>query len=180
MLKSYAGKTTSTKLAGRFFHEPEKADTVTRMQYTDLHLWLVGDILLKADKMSMAHSLELRVPFLDKEVFSVASQIPTAYRVNQTQTKIALRHAAKELVGEECAEKEKRGFPVPVREWLKQEPYASRVWASFTGPVAEKFFYTRYLTRLLEEHLYGVRDNWRKIWCVYMFILWYEEYFVKR
>lgn len=180
MLKSYAGKKAPTKLARSFFHEPEKADTVTRMQYTDLHLWLVGDILLKADKMSMAHSLELRVPFLDKEVFSVASQIPTVYRVNQTQTKIALRRAAKELVGEDCAKKEKLGFPVPVREWLREEPYASMVWASFTGPVAEKFFHTRYLTRLLEEHLYGVRDNWRKIWCVYMFILWYEEYFVKR
>lgn len=179
LLKSYMGETLPTELSKSFFHHLKKADAVTRMQYTDLHLWLVGDILLKADKMSMANSLELRVPFLDKEVFRVASQIPTGYRVNRQQTKLVLRRAARKTVGEECASREKLGFPVPVREWLKEEPYTSYVWSAFKSPVAEQFFDTRYLTKMLNAHISGKQDNWRKIWCVYMFLLWYQEYFVK-
>lgn len=180
MMKHFWGKVMPTDLSKPFYKELKDVDEVTRMQYTDLHLWLVGDILLKADKMSMAHSLELRVPFLDKEVFQVASQIPTSYRVNKERTKIAFRKAAEQTVGIECANREKLGFPVPVRDWLKEEPYASKVWSAFKSPVAEQFFHTRYLTKMLKNHLTGRQDNWRQIWCVYMFLLWYQEYFVKR
>ena len=87
---------------------------------------------------------------------------------------------ARPCIGIECANREKLGFPVPVRDWLKEEPYASKVWSAFKSPVAEQFFHTRYLTKMLKNHLTGRQDNWRQIWCVYMFLLWYQEYFVKR
>ena len=155
----------------------EEIDDVTRMQLTDINLWLPGDILLKADKMSMANSLELRVPFLDKEVFQIASRLPTEYRVNAKETKIALRHAAADVVGEEISQREKLGFPVPVRDWLRREPYASQVREIFKSSVAAEFFHTEYLLKMLHEHVSGRRDRWREIWCVYMFLVWYEVYF---
>lgn len=180
LMRSYSGENKPTALAGQYFNAIKGADEVTRMQYTDLHLWLAGDILLKADKMSMANSLEVRVPYLDKEVFRVARQIPTSYRVNAKETKIALRGAAKAYVGESNAGRKKRGFPVPVREWIKEEPYASIIRECFNSPAAECFFYPVKLEQMLDEHIRGKRDNWRGIWCVYMFLVWYEEYFVKR
>ena len=176
-LLNFSKNTDPQKLSKSYFSFLSKADDVTRMQYTDLHLWLAGDILLKADKMSMANSLELRVPFLDKEVFEIARQIPTSYRVNAHETKIALRKAALPHVGTDCAQRTKWGFPVPVRDWLRQEPYVSLVRESFKSPAAEKFFHTQKLIALLENHRKGKQDNWRKIWCIYMFLLWYKAYF---
>lgn len=150
---------------------------VTYMQMVDLHLWLAGDILLKADKMSMANSLELRVPFLDKEVFEVARQIPTIYRVNAKKTKIALRASASKQIGIEHANREKLGFPIPIKEWLREEPYVSLVKEVFQRPSANQFFHTKQLNQLLELHVSGKQDCWRKIWCVYVFLVWYEVYF---
>lgn len=152
-------------------------DDVTYMQMVDLHVWLAGDILLKADKMSMANSLELRVPFLDKEVFEVARQIPTKYRVNVKETKIALRASASDKIGMELANREKLGFPIPIREWLKEEPYISHIREAFQSPSANQFFHIKQLNRLLELHRSGKQDCWRKIWCVYVFLVWYEVYF---
>lgn len=180
LLKEYRGNIQPTALARSYFTSLSDADDVTRMQFTDLHLWMVGDILLKADKMSMAHGLEVRVPFLDKEVFEVARKIPVTFRVTRSETKIALRKAAKRIVGEEIAKRKKLGFPVPVREWLKEEPYLTMVQECFDSAAAEEFFNVKELKCLLNEHIRGKQDNWRLIWCVYMFLIWYEEYFVKR
>ena len=177
LMKQYTGKTKPEVLSTKYFEELKKADEVTRMQYVDRHLWLPGDILLKADKMSMAHSVELRVPFLDKEVFEVASQIPTNYKVNRNETKIALRMAAKRRIGSTVAGKKKLGFPVPIREWLREEKYAGVVKKSFESQSAKKFFHTRRLVKLLDDHISEKRDNFRQIWCVYMFLVWYEVYF---
>lgn len=180
LLRHYKGKRKPEDLSKKYFCDLKSADDVTRMQYTDLHLWLAGDILLKADKMSMANSLEVRVPFLDKEVFRVARKIPTEFKVNRRQTKIVLRNAAKAVVGEVNAERKKRGFPVPVREWIKEEAYAEAIGKAFKSQAAEHFFDTEWLEKMLDEHICGKKDHWREIWCVYMFLLWYEEYFVKR
>lgn len=180
LLRRYKGDVKPETLSKKYFNQMKSIDEVARMQYTDIHLWLVGDILLKADKMSMANSLEVRVPYLDKEVFKVARQIPTDYRVNSKQTKVALRHAAKNFVGEENAERKKRGFPVPVKEWMKEEPYAKIIRECFKSEIAAYFFNSDRLEQLLDTHIRGKRDNWREIWCVYMFLVWYEEYFIKR
>jgi len=153
-----------------------KAD-VTKMQYLDMHMWLAGDILLKADKMSMAHSLELRVPFLDKKVFEVAATVPVKYRVNKENTKYAMRLAAKRNLPPAVANKKKLGFPVPIRVWLKEDKYYEIVKEAFISPVANKYFHTESLISLLDGHKKGHMDNSRKIWTVFMFLVWYKEYF---
>lgn len=154
-------------------------DDVTRMQYLDINRWMVGDILLKADRMSMAHSLELRVPFLDKKVFEVASRIPAKLRIGGGTTKHALRLAATRHMPKQDTERPKLGFPVPTRIWLRQEKYYERVKACFTGKDAARFFQTEELIRMLDEHYHGKKDNSRKIWTVYMFLVWYGIYFAE-
>ena len=152
-------------------------DDITKMQYLDINTWMVGDILLKADRMSMANSLELRVPFLDKEVFSVAKTIPSRLRVNRKNTKYAMRKAAHRHIPEEWAKKKKLGFPVPTRVWLRDEKYYNIVKAAFNSETAKKFFNSEKLIKYLDDHYKGKEDNSRKIWTLYIFIVWYNIYF---
>ena len=169
--------TDPTQQTAVYYARTRGQDDVTRMQYLDINRWMVGDILLKADRMSMAHSLELRVPFLDKEVFQVASRIPTRHRIGGGTTKYAMRLAAKRHIPATAAEKPKLGFPVPIRVWLKQQKYYDIVKAAFLSPTAAQFFRTEQLLKLLDAHFAGKKDNSRKIWTVYMFLVWYKEYF---
>jgi len=154
-------------------------DDVTKMQTLDIRLWAVGNILLKADKMSMANSLEIRTPVLDKEVFLAASKLPTKLRCNKQQTKYAFRQVAQKKLPNEVADKEKLGFPVPIRVWLREEKYYSYVKECFTSPTAEKYFIVENILKLLDVHKRGRRDNSRKIWTILMFLIWYEQYFVE-
>ncbi|MBP0971290.1 MAG: asparagine synthase (glutamine-hydrolyzing), partial [Oscillospiraceae bacterium] len=189
LLKIKTDAPAPTEVTKPFYDRVKDADTVTKMQYLDLHLWMTGDILLKADKMSMAHSLELRVPFLDKEIMRVAEQIPTKFRVTHRvatddktpyTTKYAMRLAAKRDTPPETADtaaKKKLGFPVPIRVWLKQDDCYSTVRTAFVSPDAEHFFHTEKLIQLLDDHKNGKKDNSRRIWTVYMFLVWYKVYF---
>lgn len=160
-----------------YYDRVKDYDRETKMQYLDINLWMVGDILLKADRMSMANSLELRVPFLDKEVFRVASALPTKYRVNKQATKYAMRKAAGQRMPDTTSQKKKLGFPVPTRVWLKDELYYRKVKEMFQSKTAKQFFETDVLIRFLDEHYQGKRDNSRKVWTVYVFLVWYEIYF---
>ncbi|OOB80434.1 MAG: asparagine synthase (glutamine-hydrolyzing) [Epulopiscium sp. Nuni2H_MBin003] len=162
-----------------FYNKVTNKEDVTKMQYLDMHLWLAGDILLKADKMSMAHSLELRVPFLDKEVVNVATKIPLKYRINTENTKYAMRLAANKNMPTSTANKKKLGFPVPIRVWLKEDLYYNLVKEHFTSLIAKKYFKSEELIKLLDDHKNSKVDNSRKIWTVFMFLLWYNEYFGK-
>ena len=180
LLKNYTGRILPTDLSRPYFEQTRGQDAVTRMEYCDLNLWMVGDILLKADKMSMANSLELRVPFLDRKVFDLACRIPTSCKVSAAQTKIAMRGAAEKTIPPKTADKKKLGFPVPVRAWLREEKYAAILREAFASEAAEKLFNTAALNKMLDQHLSGKRDNWRQLWCVFIFLVWYDEYFVKR
>ncbi len=164
-------------LCSKFYEEVADKDTVTKMQYLDINMWLMGDILLKADKTSMANSLELRVPFLDKKVMEFASTLPLDCRVNTLTTKLALRKAAEKTLPERTAKKDKLGFPVPIRVWLKEDGYYNIVKEKFLSEAAEKYFDTKKLIELLDEHKEGKKDNSRKIWTVYTFLVWYYEFF---
>lgn len=177
-----------TVLTKPFFSKVKDKDDVTKMQYLDLHMWMAGDILLKADKMSMANSLELRVPFLDKEIMALAEKIPARYRVTHDKntdetkyiTKYAMRLAAKNDTPSETAKtaaKKKLGFPVPIRVWLKEEKYYNIVRSAFESEGSQKFFNTAPLLKLLDDHRAGKADNSRKIWTVYIFLVWYRVYF---
>ena len=154
-------------------------DEPTQMQYVDIRNWLVGDILLKTDKMAMAHSLESRVPFLDKEVFAAASVLPLDMRVTPEQTKVALRKASLTAIPTDWTQKEKLGFPVPVAAWLREPANARRVKTWFESSEAQLFFNKDELDRLLNEHLAGA-DRSRKVFIVWMFLMWYRMYFVER
>jgi len=161
------------------YNKVKSKDDITKMQYLDLKLWLPGDILLKADKMSMAHSIELRVPFLDKEVMKLASDIPSKLRVNHIDTKFALRKASEKVLPKEWANREKVGFPVPVRHWLKEEKYYNLVKEMFEKDFVKEFFDVQQLLRLLEEHYTGKDNHARKIWTVYVFLVWYHKFFIE-
>lgn len=177
LLKDPSIATRPQDYARKYYYRCRKYDDVTKMQYLDINMWMVGDILLKADRMSMANSLELRVPFLDKEVFRVASSLPTSLRCNKSNTKYAMRKAAVRHMPEATAEKEKLGFPVPTRVWLRDEKYYNVVKKKFTGKTAEKFFNTDTLVAWLDEHFSGKEDNSRRVWTVYVFLVWYDIYF---
>ncbi len=179
LLKGGCNAVTPQQLTAPVYAEVKDLDETTRMQYVDLYFWLVGDILLKTDKMSMAHSLESRVPFLDRRVFDVSATIPTPLKANESQTKLTLREASERAIPKDWAQKEKLGFPVPVVNWLREDRYYNQVKEWFTGDIAREFFNTDELVRLLDEHKAGA-DRSRKIWIVYMFLMWYKIYFVDK
>ena len=162
----------------RYFDEVSNLDEPTQLQYVDMHTWMIYDILLKADRMSMANSLELRVPFLDKKMLELSTRIPSRYRAANETKKIALRGAAIKQLPERTANKKKLGFPVPLNDWLREDKYYNKVKAAFQSDIAEKFFVTSELMKLLDDHKSGKALNMQKIWSFYTFILWYEQFFV--
>ncbi|MFI3230562.1 MAG: asparagine synthase (glutamine-hydrolyzing) [bacterium] len=177
ILKNPVNAPDPTEITKPFYDKVKDLDDVTKMQYIDMNLWLIGDILLKADKMSMANSLEVRVPFLDKEVFKVASKIPDDYRVNKQATKYIFRTVAKSYLPEEVSTKKKLGFPVPIRVWLKEDEFFNRVKTAFNSSTAQEYFNTQKITSYLENHRENKGDFSRKIWTIYMFLVWHEEFF---
>ncbi|MFJ7888957.1 asparagine synthase (glutamine-hydrolyzing) [Lysinibacillus xylanilyticus] len=179
VLKSdYKNGPSVKTITKRIYDEVPGDDDVTKMQYLDLNLWMPGDILLKADKMSMAHSIELRVPFLDKEVMELAKNIPSKYRVNDIDTKYVLRQAAHQELPEEWAKRPKLGFPVPIRHWLREEKYYKMVKEMFTTDFANEFFDTKQLVGYLDEHYEEKANRGRYIWTAYVFLVWYKQFFV--
>jgi len=175
---SYKDKRTFRDLTRVYYDKVKDLDSVAKMQYIDFNFWLIGDILLKADKMSMANSLEVRVPFLDRVLISSVISMPVQYKIVGNETKYAFRQVCKETLEDKVANKKKLGFPVPIREWLKEEDVYNDVYNLFIG--ADEFFDTKRIIKLLEQHRDGKRDNSRKIWTIYSFLVWYQEYFVKR
>ncbi len=165
----------------RYFDEVPDLDEPTQLQYVDMHTWMIYDILLKADRMSMANSLELRVPFLDKKMLELSTRIPTRFRADcaTETTKKALRSAAIKQLPERTANKKKLGFPVPLSDWLREDKYYNKVKAAFQSDIAEKFFVTKELMKLLDDHKAGKARNMQKIWSFYTFIVWYDQFFVK-
>ena len=160
--------------------EVKDKEEVIQKMYLDMNYWLPYDILLKADKMTMANSLELRVPFLDKEVFKMSSKIPTKYLVNEGTTKYAFRKAAYEKIPEEWSKRKKMGFLVPIREWLREEKYYNLVHDMFNREWVSEFFNIDKINKLLDDHYNNIKNNQRKIYTIYAFLVWYNEYFIER
>lgn len=154
-------------------------DDVSKMQYLDIHLWMVHEILQKADKMSMAHSLELRVPFLDIEIWKIGKTLPLAHKVSKDQTKLAERAAALSVLDQYSTSITKRAFPSPLPEWLKTDLYQETLRRYFTNDTTKTYFNTDELLKILEEHRQG-KNHSRKLWTIFTFLVWYEEFFEKR
>ncbi|WP_439019733.1 asparagine synthase (glutamine-hydrolyzing) [Bacillus thuringiensis] len=175
LIKSYNESVNYKDVTKPLYNEIRHYDDISKMQYIDMYTWLRGDILLKADKMSTAHSLELRVPFLDKEVFDVASKIPTELKIANRTTKAILREAVRGIVPDHVLDRKKLGFPVPIRHWLKDEMYD---WALniIKESKTEHLIDKQYVLNLLEAHCADKGDYSRKIWTVLAFMVWHQIY----
>ena len=178
ILSYKTGKKTYKDFTKPFYDKCKNYDYVTKMQYIDFNFWLIGDILLKADKMSMANSLEVRVPYLDRILINYAKELPTKYKIKDGQTKYAFRKVANEVLESKFADKKKLGFPVPIREWIKEEDIYNKIKDTFSR--SSEFFKVDEIIKLLDEHKEGKKDNSRKIWTIYSFLVWYDEYFIAR
>lgn len=179
LLKKPTGAVSPKEFLSESYQRTRGMADADRMQEIDLRHWLAGDILKKADRMSMAHSLEVRVPYLDQEVFEVARSLPSNMKQRERVTKYVFRKAAAQHLKTDASERPKLGFPVPIRYWMRSDNGYARVREVLEGNAAEKFFYTEKLRKLLEEHRAGHQDHSRKLWTVYTFCLWYEIYFEK-
>ena len=175
----YKSKLSFMDITKPYYDEVKDKPELIKKQYIDMNLWLPNDILLKADKMTMANSLELRVPFLDKELFKESLTIPSEYKVTDFTTKYALRRASFKEVPEEWAKRKKKGFPVPFSIWIKEEEYYNKVKEMFNEDFTSEFFDKNILNKLLDNHYNNKENNGRKIYTIYSFLIWYKKYFIE-
>lgn len=180
ILKKYDPDVLPIELAERIYAETEGLDPLTKMSDVDIQIWLEGDIYFNVDKMSTAAGLEIRMPLTDTRIFDIASRMPSKYKVNEEQNKVAFRTAAANVLPEEIAFRKKLGFIVPIRIWMADERYNQDVQDKFHSEMAAKFFCVDEINGIFNDYIGGNSDNWRKIWTIYTFLVWYEEYFVKR
>ena len=162
------------------YAQSEGFDPVARMQHLDLFTWMRGDILVKADKINMANSLELRVPFLDKEVFKVAESIPYDLKISHGTTKYALRKAMEQIVPSHVLHRKKLGFPVPMRHWLAGDELYGWAQDTINEAQTEDIFNKKEVLEMLKEHRDGVSDHSRRLWTVLSFMIWHGIFVEKR
>lgn len=173
----YKNAETSRDLTKKYYDEVKNMDDVSKRLYLDMKMWIVEDILLKADKMTMANSIELRVPLLDKKMWELARTIPVKHKVHNEITKYAFRTAAKNKLPEDWAKRRKLGFVVPFVVWIKEEKYYKIVKEVFNKDFVSEFFDKDKINKLLDDHFNGITNNGRKVYTIYTFLKWYEIYF---
>ena len=173
----YKNSETSRDLTKKYYDEVKNMDDVSKRLYLDMKMWIVEDILLKADKMTMANSIELRVPLLDKKMWELARTIPVRHKVHNEITKYAFRRAAKNKLPEDWAKRRKLGFVVPFVLWIKEEKYYKIVKEVFNKDFVSEFFDKDKINKLLDDHFNNITNNGRKIYTIYTFLKWYEIYF---
>lgn len=180
ILKHYDPDVLPIELVTSIYEETEDLDPLSKMSNIDIQIWLEGDIYYNVDRMSSAAGLEIRMPLTDRRIFDIASRMPSRYKVNEEQNKVAFRTAAAKVLPEEIAFRKKLGFIVPIRIWMADERYNQDVREKFHSSYAEKFFNLDEINAIFDDYVGGNSDNWRKVWTIYTFLVWYEEYFVKR
>lgn len=180
ILKQYNPEVLPINLVKDIYDETEGLDPLTKMSNVDIQIWLEGDIYLNVDKMSTAAGLEIRMPLTDRRVFDIASRMPARFKVNEEQNKVAFRTAAAKVLPDEIAFRKKLGFIVPIRIWMADDRYNQDVKAKFNSEYAAEFFDVDEIKKIFDEYVNGNSDLWRKVWTIYTFLVWYEEYFIKR
>jgi len=164
------------------YDEQKDQSNVIKMQAVDINFWLIKDILQKADKMTMANSIEGRVPFTDIEVFKTARTLPLDLKVSKETTKVALREAAKKVIPNDSYKKKKLGFPVPLREWVKETDVYELIKKAFNSDISKELFNNKRLNKLIDNEIkpnHKDKYSYKKIWTIYCFIVWYNEFFIK-
>ena len=159
------------------YNEYKDESELNKKLAIDIRYWLADDIMLIADKMPMAFSIESRVPFADIEVFKLSSTLPPEYKIRNNTTKAALRDAAKKDIPNESYKKKKLGFPVPIREWIKEDDFYNEIKNTFSMDIAKELFKQDSIMKLLEDHKKGIKDNYRRVWAIYSFLKWYQVFF---
>lgn len=168
----------STKeITAPYYEEFKDSSTIVQRQVIDFYFWLVNDFLHAVDRNTMMFGLEARTPFLDKAVYEVARKLPTEAKINKETTKHALRLASKKAIPDESYKRKKLGFPVPLREWMKEEDLFNEIKVKFESATAEKFFNTKKILKLLEKQRNDDKALYKKVWTIYTFIVWYDEFF---
>ena len=171
ILKKYDPDVLPIEVAQSIYEEMEGLDPLTKMSNIDIQIWLEGDIYLNVDKMSEAAGLEVRMPLTDLRIFDIASRMPSKYKVNEEQNKVAFRTAAQKMLPEEIAFRKKLGFIVPIRIWMADDRYNQDVRAKFHSEMAEQFFNVEEINAIFDEYVGGNSDNWRKVWTIYTFLV---------
>ena len=179
LTKKYQSDLSFKDITKPYYDQVRCEKELIKKQFIDMNLWLPNDILLKADKMTIANSLELRVPFLDKELFKESLTIPSIYKVNSYTTKYALRCASEKVVPNEWAKRPKKGFPVPFSIWIKEDKYYNIVKSILEEKFVKEFFDQDKLLNMLDKHYNNVENNGRKIYTVLSFLIWYKKYFIE-
>lgn len=174
----YKNSIRAKDLTKKYYDEVKDMDDVSKRLYLDMNMWIVEDILLKADKMTMANSIELRVPLLDKEMWNLARKIPVKYKVHNETTKYAFRKAAQRAIPKDWSDRRKVGFLVPFVSFIKEEKYYKIVKEMFNKDFVKEFFDVKKINKLLDDHFNNVRNTGRKVYTIYTFLVWYELYFV--
>ncbi len=180
ILKTYNKTVLPINLVKDIYEEIEGLDPLSKMLYIDMQTWLEGDIYYNVHNMGTAAGLEIRMPITDTRMFKISSQIPSRYKIDAKQNKVAFRTAASTVLPDEIAFRPKLGFLVPVRFWLADDRYNQDVRTKFNSEMAEQFFHVDQINAIFDEYINGNSDNWRKVWTIYTFLVWYEEYFVKK
>lgn len=160
-----------------FYDTYKNNSNIVKRQAIDFYFWLVRDFLHAVDRNTMMFGLEARTPFLDKKVFEVAGKLPTYAKINKQTTKPALREAAKKVIPNESYKKKKLGFPVPLREWIREDDLYNEIKIKFESETAKKFFNQKKILKLLNNHKSGKKDCYKKVWTIYTFLVWYEQFF---
>ena len=160
-----------------FYEEYKNNSTMVQRQVIDFYFWLVRDFLHAVDRSGSMFGIEARTPFLDEKVYNIARKLPVSSKINKETTKIALRKAAEKVIPNESYKKKKLGFPVPLREWVREDELYNEIKEKFNSDIAEKFFDVKRINKLLEDHKSGKKDCYKKVWTIYTFIVWYNEYF---
>ena len=178
ILLNYEGELTPLELANSLYEFDENTDDITKMWLCDLQVWFEGDIMLNAEKMSKANGLIARTPFLDTRLYEVACQIPSEYKVTTEESKVVFREAAAKMIPNEVAFRKKLGFAVPARIWMTEEPYMSTIRKKFSSKIAEEYFDKDKILAMLDKEYLEKEGNWRKVWNIYIFLVWYEQFFM--
>ena len=177
LLREYVGDLLPLDLANSLYDFDENTDDITKMWLCDLNVWFEGDIMLNAEKMSKANGLIARTPFLDTRLYDVACMIPSEYKASIEQSKIVFRMAASKLIPDEIAFRKKLGFAVPARVWMEEEPFLTRIKEMFSSKEASLFFNSEFLSKMVTKEYLAMEGNWRKVWSIYVFVVWYKQYF---
>ena len=177
ILQHYDPAVLPINIAKPIYEETEGLDPLSKMSDVDIQIWLEGDIYLNVDKMSEAVGLEIRMPLTDRRIFDIASRMPSRFKVNEEQNKVAFRTAASKVLPDEIAFRKKLGFIVPIRIWMADDRYNQDVREKFRSAAAEKFFKTEEINAIFDAYVGGDSDLWRKVWTIYTFLVWYGIYF---